>query len=146
MSGSHTRVPRYVVIEHPSDVGFELQSASREMLFEDAVLTYYDMLVGMERIDDREARTVEVEGSDDGDLMVALLSQCVYMTEVDQMVFCEAHIELLDGFRIRMRLWGEPVDAERHPFELGVKAVTYHDLQVARQPDGTWRARVVFDI
>lgn len=145
MSG-HNRMPRYVVIEHPSDVGFELQSPTREILFEDAVLTYYDMLVGLNRIEDREGRVLEVDGSDDADLMVALLSQCLIVTEVDRLVFSEAHLELIDGFRIRMRLWGEPVDKDRHPFELGIKAVTYHELQVARQSDGTWRARVIFDI
>jgi SHS2 domain-containing protein len=138
--------PRYEVIEHPSDVGFDLRSPSRERLMADATLVYYDMLVGLDRIEAGEERVVEVSGSDDPDLLVALLSQCLYMTEVDQLVFAEADVESLRDHRIRLVMRGERIDPERHPFDLGIKAITYHDLHVEACPDGTWHARVVFDI
>lgn len=146
--GVNTHRPDYLVVEHPSDVGFELWAGSRGRLYEDAVLTYYDMLVGLDRIACRKSAVLEVEGRDDDDLMVALLSHCIYMTEVDRMLFREAHIEdgANDALRLRMRLEGESIDVDRHPFEMGFKAVTYHYLEVARQPGGRWRARVVFDI
>lgn len=138
--------PAYTVIEHPSDVGFELEAPDRARLYADAVLTYYDMLVGLRHIEARDRRVIEVEGSDDADLMVALLSECLVTTEVESMIFSAATVLSLDDHRLRIELRGEPIDLDRHPFELGVKAITYHELEVALRPDGRWHARVVLDI
>ncbi len=138
--------PDYNVVEHPSDVGFELRASSRARLFADATLVYYDMLVGLDRIVPRLDRVVEVTGLDDGDLMVTLLSECIILTEVEQILFCQARVEEIQPDRLVLRLCGEPVDETRHVFELGIKAVTYHALSVTANADGSWRAHVVFDI
>ena len=42
-------------------------------------------------------------------------------------------------------LSGETYDATRHEIKIEVKAVTYHQLQIARETDH-WTARVILDI
>ena len=39
----------------------------------------------------------------------------------------------------------EPYDPERHPLRTELKAVTYHQLEVARDGD-EWTGRVIFDV
>ena len=54
----------------------------------------------------------------------------------------------MEGARARIR--GETFDARRHSRRMDVKAVTYHDLHVARMDatDGgeRWEATIIFDI
>ena len=42
-------------------------------------------------------------------------------------------------------IFGEPFDEARHEIRYAVKAVTYHDLSIRREP-GRWIARIIFDI
>jgi len=138
--------PDYVQVAHPSDVGFDVWSTERATLYADAVLAYYDMLVGLVHIEPQEVVTLEVEGSDDEDLMVALLSECLILSETRELLFSEAEVEALQGHRLRMVLRGERIDPERHAFDLAVKAITYHQLHVGQEEDGRWHARVIVDI
>jgi SHS2 domain-containing protein len=36
-------------------------------------------------------------------------------------------------------------DPDRHEIKIEIKAVTYHQIQVGRGPEG-WEARVIFDV
>jgi SHS2 domain-containing protein len=47
---------------------------------------------------------------------------------------------------LKLRLWGETFDPQRHEFRTEIKAVTYHELAVTQQKDGTWKTRIIFDI
>ncbi len=41
---------------------------------------------------------------------------------------------------------GDHWDRSRHVPKLLVKAITYHQLEIIRQPDGSWHAQVFVDI
>lgn len=136
----------YAVVAHPSDVGFDVWSPSLPQLYADAVAAYYDMLVGAASVRPVEAVRLEVEGSDEEDLMVALLSECLFLTETRGILLGEASVESLERHRLVLVGRGEPVDEERHHFDLAVKAITYHQLHVGQEDDGRWHARVIVDI
>ncbi|MGE5790792.1 MAG: archease, partial [Syntrophaceae bacterium] len=40
---------------------------------------------------------------------------------------------------------GEPFDGQKHEICKEIKAVTYHQAQIRKTPDG-WTARVIFDV
>lgn len=139
-------VPSYEIIEHPADVGFEVHAPDRPRLFAHAVLAMFDMIVGLDRIGGELEVELDIEGSDDEDLLVALLSRCLVILEAQRILLCEVEVDGLVGHHLRLRARGETVDPERHPFQMGVKAITYHQLFVGPDADGSWRARVILDI
>jgi SHS2 domain-containing protein len=47
---------------------------------------------------------------------------------------------------LRATCRGEIMDPNRHVMDHEVKAITYHGLQLRREPDGTWLAEVIVDI
>ena len=47
------------------------------------------------------------------------------------------NIKETDGFSLRGRAWGEGIDFERHDTHTEVKAITYADLKIDRQPEKT---------
>lgn len=141
--GAHR--PDYRIVATTADIGFEVTAPGRAELFADALLALEDMMVGWASLEPREARTLDVEGIDDGDRMVALLSRALYLLEVDGMAFCEARAVLVSEDRVVVEARGERFDPERHALELAVKAVTYHELDVG-PTEGGWRARIIVDI
>jgi SHS2 domain-containing protein len=48
-----------------------------------------------------------------------------------------------DGLRARVK--GEPFQEGMHVIKTGVKAVTYHQIEVRKEKEG-WRARIIFDL
>ena len=39
-----------------------------------------------------------------------------------------------DELRLKAKIWGEPFNPEKHPQKVGIKAVTYHMMEVKKEP------------
>jgi SHS2 domain-containing protein len=40
-----------------------------------------------------------------------------------------------NGFRLRAEIWGEKFNPEKHTQKVGVKAVTYHRMEIIKEPN-----------
>ena len=49
-------------------------------------------------------------------------------------------------WRLKAMLSGEYLAFEKHGHGADIKAVTFHEFSLKKDPDGTWRARVMLDI
>jgi SHS2 domain-containing protein len=86
-----------------------------------------------------------VKGSGHEELMVAWLSELLYLHEVEELLFCDFTIsEILRG-SIKGVARGERFQKGRHCIKTAVKAVTYHQLEIQKR-DSCWHAQVIFDI
>ena len=52
----------------------------------------------------------------------------------------------IDGGQLIGKLWGEPVDVERHAPACEPKGATYTALNVSETADGQWSAACVVDV
>lgn len=138
----------YRFTSHTADVAVELSAASRKGLFTEALRAFTDTVTDLAAVDPAVEHALAAEAGDLESLLVEWLSELVYRFDVDGLLFREAEVRLEEagaGFRLTARARGEPYDTERHPLEVQVKGVTYHELRVERR-DGEWLGRVVFDI
>ncbi len=132
----------FTEFEHTGNVGIELAAPSRLELFRRAVIAMAHLMVGGE-VRPAESRTVTAIADNDADLMHDLLAAALNVFLVDGFVWKDASIDERDG-ELSAQLLGEPYDPARHEFRGEIKAVTYHQLEVARAGED-WRARVIFD-
>lgn len=138
----------YEFTSHTADVAVELRAVSREALFADALVAFTDTVTDPAAVAPEEAHDLSAEAEDLESLMVEWLGELVYRFEVDGLLFRDAEVRLEEAggrFRLAARARGEPYDTDRHPLEVQVKGVTYHELRVEKADDG-WVGRVVFDI
>jgi glyoxylase-like metal-dependent hydrolase (beta-lactamase superfamily II) len=68
--------------DHTADLGFEVSAASVEVLFERAALALVDTMVRRRLVRERERRVVEARGDDEGELLVGLRSEIVFLLDV----------------------------------------------------------------
>jgi SHS2 domain-containing protein len=96
-----------------------------------------------------ESRDIEVESPDIKGLLVDWLSELLYLFEVDEIIFSEFKINSIEktneGFSLKGKASGEPIDLSHHNFDTQVKAVTFHDLQVESDKTGRFWVQVVVD-
>jgi protein archease len=138
----------WAVVEHTADVGIEVRAASLDALFVDAAGGFCDVVTEAARIGAEEEHTFEVEAGGLDLLLVTWLEELLFRFETTGVLYPhgEASVEGKgDSWSLRARMSGERFDAARHPLKVQVKAVTYHELEVARD-EHEWRARVIFDI
>ncbi|MDZ4152909.1 archease [Methylicorpusculum sp.] len=89
------------------------------------------------------SREVSVQSGDFEALLVDFLSEALYLSDVHNEAYFDATIHAIDATHVRATLRGAAITG----FEVTeIKAVTYHDLVVRQESDGSWVAEIVFDI
>ena len=79
------------------------------------------------------------------ELLVAWLSELLYLYEVEGLLLCDFALTEIDEGSVKGVATGEEFDENRHDIKTSIKAVTYHQLEIKEQ-DGLWQAQVIFDI
>jgi SHS2 domain-containing protein len=77
-------------------------------------------------------------------LLVSWLQELLYLLDTEDLVFGRFQVKIHD-LSLEATAWGEPFDPSIHTIKTEIKAVTYHQLEVARSELG-WQAQVIFDI
>jgi SHS2 domain-containing protein len=135
----------FEVFEHTADIGVRVFGANMAELLKNAALALMSLITGIETVRPAEDVVFQAEAETGEELLIKMLSEILYLHQVRKMVFCEAEIELTDGYRLRGRLRGEKIDPERHELQLDIKAATYHNLKIRRVNDRLM-AEIIFDI
>lgn len=138
-------LPRFEPLEHTADAGVVAYGRSLAETFEQAARGMYALMVDLETVNERETVAVAVEGDGVEALLVAWLSELLYLTDVRGLLFRSFDVDEVTEQQAAGRARGEPVDRGRHILGVGVKAVTRHLLEVT-PVEGGYRARVLFDI
>ena len=135
----------FSILEHPSDMGLEVWGPDLTEVFRQAALGLTSILVDPASVRDRERRTLDVKGSDNENLLVRWLSEILYLCDGADFLVSDVEIRTLEDSSLKAILKGEKVDTRQHRFRMDVKAVTYHQLEIALD-DNVWTARVYLDI
>jgi SHS2 domain-containing protein len=135
----------FSILEHPADMGLEVWGPDLPEVFRQAALGLTSIIVEPASVGDRERRSVSITGSDIENLLVRWLSEILYIYDGEGFLVKDIEIRTLSDSTLTAVLNGEWMDTGKHHFRVDVKAVTYHQLKIARTKD-VWTARVFLDI
>ena len=137
--------------DHTADVGLEVCGESLADLLETAARGVFSIIL------DDGPREVAVEadvaltpdaspGEELRELLVVWLQELLYRFEMEHLVPLEFDFAEAGPARVRARVGFGRFDPKRHRAATEVKAVTYHELAVREEADGTWSARFILDV
>jgi SHS2 domain-containing protein len=89
-------------------------------------------------------RSFTVTGSDAEQLLQAFLSELLWLTETENLVFSEISVRITES-SLTAELSGEPFDQMRHGGGTEVKGISFSGLAV-REQNGTYELDVLFDV
>lgn len=133
------------VLAHTADSGAEIEAPDLEGLFADAARALVTLVLEEGEIQPRETVEIRLAADDLPSLLVAWLSELLFLVDTRGFLASWFRFRHLDGTTLEAEVLGEPLDPERHGAGREVKAVTWHDLAVEPGPAG-WTARVLFDL
>ena len=134
------------ILDHTADVGFEVSGQTLDEVFANAGRALVHIFVDLDAIEPRKEIRIETTGEDTESLLVNWLSEILLLIDADGWLFSEFKVSLKDSQSLSARARGEKWDRTRHEPKVLVKAITYHQLEVTREREGIWKARVFVDI
>lgn len=130
----------YTFLEHVADAYIAAYGKDLAEAFENAAVAMFDVMTDVEKVDPEVEDYVEVSGEDEYSLLYNWLEALLVKAEIEGMLYSKFKIMELGksngGFRLKAKIWGEKLNPEKHLQKVGVKAVTYHQMEIAREKDG----------
>jgi len=136
---------RFEVVEHTADTGIIAYGTDMQEAFANAAYGMFSLMADLRQVREETSRYVEAEASDRESLVVSWLNELLYIFDAERIIFRRFDILQVTNTRLKADAYGEKVDASRHKLRGGVKAATYHMLQVAERGDRC-SIRVIFDV
>lgn len=131
------------------DVAFEATGKSREELcIAMAEATMNVMVKDLEKIKHQEEIVFKVDHPEFDLLLFKFLNELIFIKDSKRLLVRIKRVILGKKeslFTLEASGYGEPIDPNRHPLQVDVKAATLHQFQV-KQTDGGWKATVVLDV
>ncbi len=140
---------RFRFLEHTADAYIEAYGASLEEAFENAAAAMTDVMTELEKVEAKTEESFVVEAQDEPALLYSWLEELLLEFELNDKLYSRFEVscieETSEGFRLRAKAWGEKYDPERHLSKVGIKAATYHQMEILKEPKSV-TLRFILDI
>ncbi|MEN6473622.1 MAG: archease [Syntrophaceae bacterium] len=130
----------YTIIDHTADLGIKVQSMDIPSLFTEAAYALVEIMGAKANRPEREI-ALDVEGYDREDLLVRWLEEIRYRIESQALSIAGMTIETLTAQRLEASIAVAP---RTSPLKTGIKAVTYHALEI-HEVDNLLQTDIIFD-
>jgi SHS2 domain-containing protein len=130
---------RFEFLEHTADLYIAAYGRSLEEAFENAAYAMFEGMTDLAKVQPTLKDEVEVEGYDEQALLYNWLEALLVKFDVKSYLCSRFKIQYIEktaeGLRLKAKIWGESFNPEKHLSKVGVKAVTYHQMEIIKQSD-----------
>jgi SHS2 domain-containing protein len=129
---------RFRFLEHTADAYVETYGASLEEAFENAGAAFTEVMTDLKSVKPTNEQSFVIEGWDEQALLYSWLEELLLEFELKQKIYSRFEVSSIekksDGFRLQARAWGETYNPNRHISKVGIKAATYHRMEIIKTP------------
>ena len=129
----------YEPLEHTADAYLAAYGRDLAEAFENAASGMFNVMTEIEKIRPVIEDEVEVSGEDEYALLYNWLEALLLRFELKSMLYSKFKISELSqgshGFVLKAEIWGERFDPKRHLQKVGIKAITYHQMEIITAPN-----------
>ncbi len=130
---------RFEFLEHTADAYIAAYGRSLAEAFENAALAMFETMTDTSKVEPKIEDEIEVEGFDEQSLLYNWLESLIVKFEMTGNLYSKFKITDIEktegGFRLKAKVWGEQFNPEKHPQKVGIKAVTYHRMEIKKEPE-----------
>jgi SHS2 domain-containing protein len=130
-------------ISHTADVKIRVHAPTLEALFSETFNALMQVMYGTDRRGG-VVKEIRIKSPDNESLLLDFLSEILFVSEVESLVFFEAHISI-HGSHLTAELSGEQFDPIRHSGGSEVKGISYSGLSIIHDANG-YMLDIIFDV
>ena len=136
-------------LEHTADAYVEAYGTSLEEAFENAALAALDVMTEPEKVEAKIEDDLEVEAPDEYALLYSWIEEILIKFELTGKLYSRFKISSIEktpvGWKLKAKAWGELYDPEKHPSKVGIKSITYHQMEIVKKPKSA-TVRFILDV
>jgi SHS2 domain-containing protein len=132
---------KYIVIDHPSDIGIEAIGKDIKGLFENSAFGMMDMMFELSGVKKEMSFDVKVTGDDQVSLLVSWLSELLYLSDSNHVALSDFKITKMSDAELEAKVYGGKIGKVKR----FIKAATYNQLEIKKEK-GSWKSRIIFDV
>ncbi|MDH5389949.1 MAG: archease [Candidatus Bathyarchaeota archaeon] len=140
---------RFKFLEHTADAYVEAYGTSLEEAFENAAMATLDVMTELEKVEAKIEDVLEVEAPDEYALLYSWLEELLVKFELTGKLYSRFKISSIEktpvGWKLKAKAWGELYDPEKHPSKVGIKSITYHQMEIVKKPKSV-TVRFILDV
>ena len=140
---------KFEFLEHTADAYIAAYGESLEEAFENAALATIDVMTELEKVEPKIEDSFEVKAHDEYALLYSWLEELLVKFELTGKLYSRFKISSIEktppGLKLKAKAWGEPYTPERHPSKVGIKSITYHQMEIVKKPKSV-TLRFILDI
>jgi len=127
-------------LEHTADVYVAAYGRDLVEAFENAALAMFETMTDVDSIQPKIQEVLEVKGEDKQALLYNWLEELLIRFEISETLYSKFTVEEIketeDGYKLRAIIQGERFDPSRHKQKVGIKAITYHRMEIKETSKG----------
>ncbi|PVX23079.1 MAG: archease [Candidatus Bathyarchaeum sp.] len=143
------KMKRFRFLEHTADAYIETYGGSLEEAFENAGAALVDVMTELDKVEAVTKESFVIEAQDEAALLYSWLEELLLEFELKGRLYSHFEVteikETSEGFRLHAKAWGEQYSADKHPTKVGIKAATYHQMEIVKKPNSVV-LRFILDI
>lgn len=128
---------KFELLEHMADAYIAAYGKDLAEAFENAAFAMFDVMTEVEKVNPKVKDAVEVVAEDELALLYSWLEALLVKFDIEQMFYSKFKVldlnKTSEGFRLKAEIWGERYNPEKHTQKVGVKAVTYHRMEILKE-------------
>jgi SHS2 domain-containing protein len=140
---------RFEFLEHTADVYIAAYGRDLAEAFENAALAMFDVMTDAKTIAPVVVESVEVVAEDEYALLYSWLEALLVRLDIESMLYSKFNISDLrktgEEIVLKAEIWGEKFNPRKHIQKVGVKAVTYHLMEILKEK-GNVTLKFILDI
>ena len=139
---------KYKILEDVAiaDIAFEAYGKNLNELFENAALAIFEEATDLEKVDEKENKSIKIEADNIENLLFDFLSEILYIKDTDSFLLKTSKVKIDEKkHSLKAELTGEQIDREKHELRNDIKAITLHMFKVEKTKEG-FKAVVVVDV
>ena len=127
----------YEFLEHTADAYIAAYGKDLTEAFENAAVAMFDVMTDVKTVKSSLGDLVIAEGEDEYSLLYSWLEALLIKSEMNRVLYSKFKIlgieKTAGGLKLRARIWGEKFNPKKHLQKVGVKAVTYHRMEILKE-------------
>jgi cytidylate kinase len=137
--------PHWEHFQHQADIGIRGIGTTVAEAFAQVALALTAVITDPCSVSPQSSINIKISADDLDTLLFDFLNHIIYEMDTRNMLFSQFDISI-SQLNLTATLTGEPIIPSKHHPAVEVKAATYYELLVRKQPDGTWCAQCVVDV
>ncbi|HXW69074.1 MAG TPA: archease [Dissulfurispiraceae bacterium] len=136
---------QFEILDISGDVGIRAYGKTVSEAYANAGIGMYSLITDISDVEEQESVEFEMNGDSHEGVLAAYLNELIFRFDTYGFIGKRVEVPEFSGSSMRVIVYGEEFDPDRHERRLLIKAATYHNIKIERA-DGVWEVEVVFDI